>query len=170
MPHSTRLPDTPCSPHRGETSQLSSTRASSAAEVSNDLGELPWRLEGREHCEGMLDLMPDLPPSGDVKNPPLSMRDWGCPAIVLSTGGASHQEATRDVFGGPLMLKIWLVPPSIPRMHLIDERVEQESLVAESRVYHSRGPSASSGKRSLRSQDDSSTPAQSRQGPSSTLF
>ncbi len=53
-------------------------------------------------------------------------------------------------------------------MHLIDERAEQESLLAGSRVYHSRGPSASSGKRSSRSQDGSSTPAQSRQGPSST--
>ncbi len=58
MPHSTRLPYTLCSPHGGETSQGSCTRASPAAQVTNDLGELPSRLEGSEI------LLPDLPPTG----------------------------------------------------------------------------------------------------------
>ncbi len=70
MPYSTRLPDIPCSPHGGEPSWVSWPRASPAAEVTNNLGELPWRLEGREYYEGMLDLLPDLPPSGEIKKTP----------------------------------------------------------------------------------------------------
>ncbi len=54
MPHSIKLPDTLCSFYGGETSQGSCT-VFSPAEVANDLGELPWRLEGREHCEGVPD-------------------------------------------------------------------------------------------------------------------
>ncbi len=33
----------------------------------------------------------------------------GTPTILVSSGGTSCQEATRDVIGAPLMLKIWLV-------------------------------------------------------------
>ncbi len=125
LPHSTRLPDAPCPPHGGETSQLSSTRASSAAEVTNDLGELPWRLEGREYCEGM----PDSPARssskwGYQKSPTLQVTGDACNRAFKRWNKlpGSHQRR----FGGHLMLRIWLVPPSIPRMHLIDERAEQE--------------------------------------------
>ncbi len=49
-------------------------------------------------------------------SPARSSSNWGCqtpplstglgmPAILLLSGGTSCQEATRDVFGAPLMLK-----------------------------------------------------------------
>ncbi len=98
MPHSTRLPYAPCSPHGSEASQVSCTRASPAAEVTNDLGELPWRLEGREPCEGMPD------------SPARSFSNWGRQSPTLhGTGDAnnldfnwwnklpgSHQRRFRD--------------------------------------------------------------------------
>ncbi len=111
MPHFTMLPDIPYSPHGGETPQVPCTRASRAAEVT----KWPWWVAtaaGRQgtlwrnggfSCQTFLQL-------GRMSKNPLSM-GLGTPAILLSTGGASCQEATRDtVLGAPLGHPPFLIP------------------------------------------------------------